>query len=121
VRVYPVPQHLERRSRIGPFTVPEWAQIAVAAVVAIAVCRFTTLPFSYKGCLVVVIVAPPVVAARLRDVYELGLGHRLTGTLRRLTNPARYEPIVPRRCPGYLRHDEPRRPARRRRGGRDVD
>lgn len=115
-----MPQHLERRTKLGPFTAPEWLRLCAAGVIALVFWKVAALPFSWKGCVVVVILAPPICAAWLRDVYELGLGHRLGGATRRVLAPGRYVPGVATRTRGYVLVDDPpaRPPRRAQRRGR---
>lgn len=117
MKAYPVPQHLERRTKIAGLTLPEWLRVLVSLAIVSAFWLLVPGGFSLKASVAVVLVAPAGFAAYLRDTYELGIGHRAVGALRRLVGPRTYRSGAPRKVAGYVLVDDassPRSRTRRR-------
>lgn len=116
-------QHLERRTKVGWLTLPEWGRMLASGVVAYVWWKVLS-PFSFSGtaCGVLVIFAPAIAGAYLREVYDLGLGHRLRGQLRLWRGPRRYLAGAGAKTRGYTLIDDttPRTASRHRRTPRSV-
>lgn len=119
MRARPVYQHLDRRTKVGWFTLPEWGRLLGCAAVAYVWWKALS-PFGFSGtaCGVVIVFSPAIAAAYLREVYELGLGHRLRGHVRLLVGPRRYQPGSGRRVRGYALAADTRARTKPRRGRR---
>lgn len=109
-------QHLERRTKVGWLTLPEWGRMLASGVVAYVWWKVLS-PFSFSGtaCGVLVIFAPAIAGAYLREVYDLGLGHRLRGQLRLWRGPRRYLPGAAAKTRGYALIDDTTPPTASRR------
>lgn len=91
MRVQRVAQHLERRTKFGRYTGGEWLRVGISATLALAWWRWVSpLGFQTTICVAVLIVAPALAEAELRDIHDLGLGHVVRARARFMRRAHRY-------------------------------
>jgi len=126
VRVQRVAQHLQRRTKFGRYTGGEWLRIAISATAAAGWWRWVSpLGFQATVCVAVLIMAPALAEAELRDIHDLGLGYVVRARARFIRRAHHYAAGTAEHRPrGYLLVDEdvaaPRTLTERARGRLDT-